>query len=44
VYISQSTLQQVERHQESMRLQYTLVDRAIDLGWAPAQVLVIDKD
>jgi DNA invertase Pin-like site-specific DNA recombinase len=44
VYVRQSTLQQVERHQESTRLQYALVDRAIDLGWAPAQVLVIDED
>jgi DNA invertase Pin-like site-specific DNA recombinase len=44
VYVRQSTLQQVERHQESTRLQYALVDRAIDLGWAPSQVLVIDED
>jgi DNA invertase Pin-like site-specific DNA recombinase len=44
VYVRQSTLQQVEHHQESTRLQYALVDRAIDLGWAPSQVLVIDED
>ena len=30
VYIRQSTVQQVERHQESTRLQYALVDRALD--------------
>jgi hypothetical protein len=29
VYIRQSTLQQVERHHESTRLQYGLVDRAL---------------
>jgi hypothetical protein len=34
VYISQSTPQQVERHQESTRLQYALFDRAIAFGWA----------
>ena len=34
VYIRQSTVQQVERHQESTRLQYALVDRAFHLGWA----------
>lgn len=44
VYVRQSTLQQVERHQESTRLQYALKDRAIELGWASDQVLVIDED
>lgn len=33
VYIRQSTLQQVERHQESTRLQYALADKALLLGW-----------
>jgi hypothetical protein len=31
VYIRQSAVQQVERHQESTRLQYALVDRAFHL-------------
>jgi hypothetical protein len=44
VYVRQSTVQQVERHQESTRLQYGLVERAQSLGWAPARVLVIDDD
>ena len=44
VYVRQSTMQQVDRHQESTRLQYALVDRAVALGWSPAQVLVIDED
>src|SRR5918911_1703583 len=35
---------QVERHQESTRLQYGLVERARQLGWAPQQVVVIDED
>jgi transposase-like protein len=33
VYVRQSTRQQVEGHQESTRLQYALVDRAVTLGW-----------
>ena len=44
VYVRQSTLQQVERHQESTRLQYALVERAIALGWSREQVLLIDDD
>lgn len=44
VYVRQSTLQQIERHQESTRLQYGLVDRAQALGWAPSRVEVIDQD
>jgi DNA invertase Pin-like site-specific DNA recombinase len=44
VYVRQSTLQQVERHQESTRLQYALVDRAIELGWSPERVIIIDED
>src|ERR1700751_1342148 len=34
VYIRQSTMQQVERHQESTRLQYALTERAYSLGRA----------
>lgn len=44
IYVRQSTLQQVERHRESTRLQYGLVERALQLGWAKEQVLVIDED
>lgn len=44
VYIRQSTLQQVERHQESTRLQYALVDRAYEFGWAREMIVVIDDD
>ena len=44
VYIRQSTVQQVERHQESTRLQYALVDRAFQFGWARETIVVIDDD
>jgi DNA invertase Pin-like site-specific DNA recombinase len=44
VYIRQSSLQQVERHGESTRLQYALVDKAYDMGWPKEQVIVIDDD
>ncbi len=44
VYIRQSTLQQVERNQESTRLQYALVDRAFALGWPREAIVVVDDD
>ena len=44
VYIRQSTLQQVERHTESTKLQYGLVDKAHELGWHENRVIVIDDD
>jgi DNA invertase Pin-like site-specific DNA recombinase len=44
VYIRQSTVQQVERHQESTRLQYALADRVFQLGWARETIVVIDDD
>ncbi len=44
VYVRQSTLQQIERHRESTRLQYGLVERALELGWAKQRVVVIDED
>jgi DNA invertase Pin-like site-specific DNA recombinase len=44
VYIRQSTLQQVERHGESTKLQYGLVEKAYDLGWPADKVIVIDDD
>src|SRR3977135_2465864 len=44
VYIRQSTVQQVERHQESTRLQYALVDRAFYFGWARENIVVVDDD
>jgi DNA invertase Pin-like site-specific DNA recombinase len=44
VYVRQSTPQQVIDHGESTRLQYGLTARAVELGWAPSRVLVIDED
>ena len=44
VYVRQSTMRQVQRHQESTLLQYALADRACQLGWARGQVVVIDDD
>ena len=44
VYVRQSTMQQVERHRESTRLQYDLSDLATNLGWSRQRVLIIDED
>jgi DNA invertase Pin-like site-specific DNA recombinase len=44
VYVRQSTMQHVLEHQESTRLQYGLVRRAVAWGWSEARVLVIDAD
>lgn len=44
VYIRQSSLQQVERHSESTKLQYALVEKVYKMGWPKDQVMVIDDD
>lgn len=44
VYIRQSTPAQVVSHQESLRLQYALGERARELGWRAADVDVVDAD
>jgi len=44
VYVRQSTRNQVLEHTESTRLQYALAERAVALGWARSQVIVIDDD
>jgi DNA invertase Pin-like site-specific DNA recombinase/cellobiose-specific phosphotransferase system component IIA len=44
VYIRQSSPQQVISHQESLRLQYDLRQRAAACGWPEAAVEVIDSD
>jgi len=44
VYVRQSTPQQVERNQESTKLQYALVDRAFHFGWARETIVTIDDD
>ena len=44
IYIRQSTPHQVISHQESLRLQYALKQRAIQMGWRPQDVEIIDTD
>ena len=44
VYVRQSTPQQLQHNQESTRRQYQLAERAQQMGWPAAQVLVIDDD
>lgn len=44
VYLRQSTLRQVVEHTESTARQYALASRAEALGWAKADVEVIDED
>jgi DNA invertase Pin-like site-specific DNA recombinase len=44
VYVRQSTLWQVSEHQESTERQYRLQERALDLGWPPTAIEVIDED
>jgi DNA invertase Pin-like site-specific DNA recombinase len=44
VYPRQSTPQQVLNHQESLRLQYALTERACAFGWDASDVQVIDDD
>jgi DNA invertase Pin-like site-specific DNA recombinase len=42
IYIRQSTPHQALSHQESLRLQYALTERARDLGWSAESIEVID--
>ena len=44
VYVRQSTPLQIVENRESTERQYHLRERAIELGWAPSQVEVIDED
>jgi DNA invertase Pin-like site-specific DNA recombinase len=44
VYPRQSSPQQVLNHQESLRLQYALADRARAFGWDASSVQIIDAD
>jgi len=44
VYVRQSSQAQLERNTESTARQYALVQRAIELGFAREQVVVIDED
>jgi DNA invertase Pin-like site-specific DNA recombinase len=44
IYIRQSTPHQVLTNQESLRLQYALRQRAVDLGWDEINIEVVDAD
>ena len=44
IYVRQSHPNQVQRHPESARRQYGLVERAEQLGWGRDQISVIDED
>ena len=44
IYIRQSTPHQVVSHQESLRLQYALGERARQLGWPNEAIDIIDDD
>src|SRR3954449_3907379 len=44
VYVRQSSAGQVERNVESAARQYALRERAVELGWPPGSVAVVDED
>ena len=44
IYVRQSTPHQTISHQESLRLQYALQQRALDLGWPTTAITIIDCD
>src|SRR5436190_16357320 len=44
IYVRQSSPQQVISHQESLRLQYDLRQRALACGWPETAIDVIDTD
>jgi len=44
VYLRQSTMHQVMHNQESTERQYALSQKAIDYGWSPSLVQILDGD
>ena len=44
IYIRQSTMGQVRHNRESTERQYALKDKAIQLGWNPSTIRVLDQD
>lgn len=44
VYVRQSTPAQVRHHQESTQRQYALRERALELGWSPSAIRILDRD
>jgi len=44
IYIRQSSPHQVLTNPESLRLQYARRERAVELGWRPEEIEIIDGD
>jgi len=44
VYLRQSSMAQVRNHQESTERQYALKDKAIEMGWSPSSIRILDRD
>src|SRR5215218_9755776 len=44
VNVRQSTPGQVERNTESSARQYALAEHAVELGWPPESVVIVDED
>lgn len=44
IYVGQSTFMQVRLNTGSTARQYDMRQRALDLGWAPEQIVIIDQD
>lgn len=44
VYVRQSSMSQVRENTESLERQYELSRRAVELGWDPARIVVVDED
>ena len=44
IYLRQSTMGQVRHHQESTERQYAMKERALELGWTPGMIRIIDSD
>lgn len=44
IYIRQSTMSQVRFHQESTQRQYALKHKALELGWIPSMIRILDGD
>jgi DNA invertase Pin-like site-specific DNA recombinase len=44
IYVRQSSPNQAVNHQESLKLQYALRERALQAGWPELQICIIDND
>ena len=44
IYVRQSTMGQVRFHQESTERQYALREKALELGWSPPAIRILDRD